>query len=39
LPVALITKVDVPRVVGVPVIAPVEVFNEIPAGSDPENTE
>jgi hypothetical protein len=37
--VALITKVDSPGVVGVPVIAPVEVFRLSPAGKAPEYTE
>jgi hypothetical protein len=37
--VALITKVKVPGVVGVPVIAPFEVFRLSPLGKAPENTE
>jgi hypothetical protein len=37
--VALITKVNIPGVVGVPVIAPVEVFKLRPPGRAPENTE
>jgi hypothetical protein len=37
--VALSTKVKVPGVVGVPVIAPVEVFRLSPPGKAPENTE
>jgi hypothetical protein len=37
--VALITKVEVPTVVGVPVIAPVEVLRLSPAGKLPENIE
>jgi hypothetical protein len=37
--VALRTKVKVPGVVGVPVIAPVEVFRVSPPGKAPENTE
>jgi hypothetical protein len=37
--VALITKLNVPGVVGVPVIAPVEVFRLRPPGRAPENTE
>jgi hypothetical protein len=37
--VARITKVEVPTVLGVPVIAPLEVLRLIPAGKLPENTE
>ena len=37
--VALITKVKVPGVVGVPVIAPVEVFKLSPLGKAPEKIE
>jgi hypothetical protein len=37
--VALITKVKVPGVVGVPVMAPVEVFRLKPVGKAPENSE
>lgn len=34
--VALITKFEVPALVGVPVMAPVEVFKFTPAGNEPE---
>jgi hypothetical protein len=37
--VALITKLNVPGAVGLPVIAPVDVFRVSPEGSEPENTE
>jgi hypothetical protein len=37
--VALITKVNVPVAIGVPVIAPLEVFKLSPVGSVPENKE
>jgi hypothetical protein len=36
---ALIENEKVAAVVGVPVTAPVDVFREIPAGSDPPETE
>jgi hypothetical protein len=37
--VTLVVKLNAPGVVGVPVIAPVEVFSVSPAGKAPEATE